>query len=205
MDITGEQRIAIPRQAVWDGLNNPEMLRASIPGCETLERVGDDQFTATVAMRIGPMSLRFGGKVQLENLEPPMRYSIRGEGNGGPMGFAKGVADVALAEDGPDATILTYTARTQIGGKMAQLGTRLIESTARKVSDQFFTAFAAQLEVAHAPQAAAPAAGTPTPAAAESTAGPEARTREGSGLSKQSLLYAAGALVLAIAAYYYLR
>ncbi len=146
MEMTGERRISVPRQVVWDALNDPAVLKASIPGCDSVERVGDDQFKATVSMRIGPMSIRFGGKVKLENLQPPEGYSISGEGSGGPMGFAKGTADVVLVEDGPDATRLSYVAKAQIGGKMAQLGARLIDSTAKQVSDQFFTAFASHVE-----------------------------------------------------------
>ncbi|WP_458098072.1 SRPBCC family protein [Roseomonas sp. WA12] len=160
MEMTGERRIAAPRQVVWDALNDPGVLRASIPGCESIERAAADCFEARVAMRVGPMAIRFGGKVKLENLQPPERYSISGEGSGGAMGFAKGNADVVLQEDGPGATRLGYTARAQIGGKMAQLGARLIDSTAKQVSDQFFTAFATHVEQAYA-QAGSPASEAP--------------------------------------------
>ncbi|MBX9701616.1 MAG: carbon monoxide dehydrogenase subunit G [Acetobacteraceae bacterium] len=145
MEMTGERRIPAPRQAVWDALNDPEVLRASIPGCESVERVAEDQFQARVAVKLGPMAARFGGKVRLENLNPPAGYTISGEGNGGAMGFAKGGADVALEETGPSETVLRYAVKAQVGGKIAQLGARLIDSTAKQMADQFFDRFAAQL------------------------------------------------------------
>ena len=145
MEMTGERRIPAPRQQVWEALNDPQLLQASIPGCESVERVGDDQFQAKVAMKLGPMSAKFGGKVKLENLNPPASYTITGEGNGGAMGFAKGGADVALEELGPSETLLTYSVKAQVGGKMAQLGGRLIDSTAKQMADQFFNRFAAGL------------------------------------------------------------
>jgi hypothetical protein len=150
MEMTGERRIPAPRQAVWEALNDPEVLRASIPGCESVERVGEDQFQARVAVKLGPMSAKFGGKVKLENLDPPAGYTITGEGNGGAMGFAKGGADVALEETGPSETVLRYNVKAQVGGKMAQLGARLIDSTAKQMADQFFDRFAAQLTPAPA-------------------------------------------------------
>lgn len=144
MEMTGERRIAAPRQAVWEGLNEPEVLRASIPGCETIERTEDGGFSARIAIKLGPMAAKFAGKVKLENLDPPNGYTIAGEGNGGAMGFAKGGADVKLTEDGAD-TILSYTVKAQVGGKMAQLGARLIDSTAKQMADQFFDRFAARM------------------------------------------------------------
>lgn len=145
MEMTGERRIAAPRQRVWEALNDPAVLQASIPGCESVERTGDDSFQAKVAVKLGPMSARFGGKVQLTNIAPPVSYTISGEGQGGAMGFAKGGADVALEEVGPAETILRYNVKAQIGGKMAQLGARLIDSTAKSMAEQFFDRFAAQL------------------------------------------------------------
>jgi uncharacterized protein len=145
MEMTGERRIAAPRQRVWEALNDPAVLQAAIPGCESVERIGDDQFQAKVAVKLGPMSARFGGKVNLTNINPPVSYTISGEGQGGAMGFAKGGADVALEEDGPGATVLRYNVKAQIGGKMAQLGARLIDSTAKSMAEQFFDRFAAQL------------------------------------------------------------
>jgi hypothetical protein len=158
MEMTGERRIAAPRQRVWEALNDPAVLQAAIPGCESVERTGDDSFQAKVAVKLGPMSARFGGKVQLTNINPPVSYTISGEGQGGAMGFAKGGADVALDEVGPEETTLRYNVKAQVGGKMAQLGARLIDSTAKSMADQFFDRFAAQLapapSVEEAPQGA---------------------------------------------------
>ena len=142
MEMNGERRIAAPRATVWEGLNDPEVLRASIPGCESVERTAPDAFQARVALKIGPMAAKFSGKVQLSNINAPAGYTITGEGNGGAMGFAKGGADVSLEEDGPDATLLRYAVKAQVGGKMAQLGGRLIDSTAKSMADQFFDRFA---------------------------------------------------------------
>ena len=145
MEMTGERRIAAPRQRVWEALNDPAVLQAAIPGCESVERTADDQFQARVSLKLGPMSARFGGKVALSNINPPVSYTISGEGQGGAMGFAKGGADVALEEIGPEETTLRYNVKAQVGGKMAQLGARLIDSTAKSMADQFFDRFAAQL------------------------------------------------------------
>ncbi|TCZ66834.1 CoxG family protein [Roseicella aquatilis] len=150
MEMTGERRIPAPRQHVWEALNDPEALRASIPGCESVERTADDQFQARVAVKLGPMSAKFSGKVKLENINPPASYTITGEGNGGAMGFAKGGADVALEELGAAETLLRYNVKAQVGGKMAQLGARLIDSTAKQMADQFFDRFAARLTPAPA-------------------------------------------------------
>ncbi|MGI9499239.1 MAG: SRPBCC family protein, partial [Geminicoccaceae bacterium] len=110
MDMNGEYRIAAPRETVWAGLNDPETLRASIPGCESLEKTGDTSFSAKVVAKVGPVKAKFGGDVTLSNINPPESYTISGEGKGGAAGFAKGGADVKLADDGEGGTILTYTA-----------------------------------------------------------------------------------------------
>ncbi|WP_149535366.1 SRPBCC family protein [Siccirubricoccus phaeus] len=158
MEMTGERRIPAPRQQVWEALNDPEALRAAIPGCESVERTAEDQFQARVAVKLGPMSAKFGGKVKLENINAPVSYTITGEGNGGAMGFAKGGADVALEEVSAAETLLKYQVKAQVGGKMAQLGARLIDSTAKQMADQFFDRFAANL--------------TPVPTTAEAAAAP---------------------------------
>jgi uncharacterized protein len=145
MEMTGERRIAAPRQRVWEALNDPAVLQAAIPGCESVERTAEDAFQAKVAVKLGPMSAKFGGKVQLTNISPPESYTISGEGQGGAMGFAKGGADVALEEVGPSETLLRYNVKAQVGGKIAQLGARLIDSTAKSMAEQFFDRFAAQL------------------------------------------------------------
>ncbi|EKF19375.1 SRPBCC family protein [Nitratireductor pacificus] len=141
MVIEGEERIEAPVDAVWRALNDPEVLKACIPGCEELEKTSDTEFAATVALKIGPIKARFNGAVELSNLNPPHSYTISGEGKGGVAGFAKGGADVALREDGADATILSYSAKADVGGKMAQLGSRLIQSTSKKLAGQFFSSF----------------------------------------------------------------
>jgi carbon monoxide dehydrogenase subunit G len=176
MEMSGERRIAAPRATVWEGLNDPEVLRASIPGCESVERTAPDAFQARVGIKIGPMAAKFTGKVQLTNINAPVSYTIGGEGNGGAMGFAKGGADVALEEDGADATILRYAVKAQVGGKMAQLGGRLIDSTAKQMADQFFDRFAetvAMQPVAEAgPEARLSAATLVAPRMADPVIGP---------------------------------
>jgi carbon monoxide dehydrogenase subunit G len=142
MDMSGERRIPAPREKVWAALNDPEILRSSIPGCETMEKLSDTELKATAAVRIGPISARFTGKVQLLDLDPPNGYRIAGEGQGGVAGFAKGGATVRLIEDGSD-TIMAYDVKAQVGGKIAQLGARLIDATAKQMADAFFDRFAA--------------------------------------------------------------
>ncbi len=144
MDMTGERRIPAPRQKVWAALNDPEVLKSSIPGCETLEKLSDSDLRATAAVKIGPISARFTGKVQLLDLDPPAGYRIEGEGQGGVAGFAKGGATVRLAEDGA-FTLLSYTVKAQVGGKIAQLGARLIDATAKQMADAFFDRFVAEV------------------------------------------------------------
>jgi carbon monoxide dehydrogenase subunit G len=139
--IEGTENIAAPIAKVWAGLNDPEVLRACIPGCQSLEKKSDKELAATVVLKIGPIKATFAGEVTLSNLKPPHSYTIAGEGKGGIAGFAKGGADVTLKEDGPGATILTYAAKADVGGKMAQLGSRLITSTSKKLAGQFFSSF----------------------------------------------------------------
>lgn len=177
MDMSGERHIQASRQRVWDALNDPEMLRASIPGCESVTRTAEDAFEAKVSLKIGPMAAKFGGKVKLENINAPVSYTITGEGNGGAMGFAKGGADVALEEISADETLLKYAVKAQVGGKMAQLGARLIDSTAKQMSDQFFDRFAAAVAPPPPAEELVPAAameGHAAPAAAAPRALPAA-------------------------------
>ena len=157
MDMTGERRIPAPRQTVWEALNDPEVLRASIPGCESLEKLDDDQMKATAAVKVGPISARFTGKVQLTDIDAPNGYRISGEGQGGVAGFAKGGANVKLADDA-DGTLLSYQVNAQVGGKLAQLGGRLIDATAKQMADAFFDRFSKQVQ-AMAPAAAEAGAG----------------------------------------------
>ena len=166
MEIKGEYRIAAPREKVFAALNDPAVLQACIPGCESLEKTSDTEMKATVRMRIGPVSASFSGKVTLSDLDPPNGYRISGEGQGGAAGFAKGGAVVALKEEAGD-TILTYNVDAQVGGKIAQVGARLIDGTAKKLADEFFSKFA--ILVGGPPPAAAaetaPVASAPAPAA----------------------------------------
>ena len=144
MELKGEQLIDAPRDVVWAAINNPDILRASIPGCEELDGSVEDGFTAKVVIKIGPIKAKFSGAVKISDIDAPASYRLSGEGNGGIAGFAKGGADVTLTEEG-DQTRLTYVCTSQIGGKLAQLGSRLIDSTAKKLADQFFTNLAGQI------------------------------------------------------------
>jgi uncharacterized protein len=139
--IEGEERISAPLDKVWQALNDPEVLKACIPGCQSLEKRSDTEFAATVVLKIGPIKATFAGEVALKNLNPPHSYTIEGEGKGGIAGFAKGGADVSLTEDGPDATLLKYATKADVGGKIAQLGSRLITSTSKKLAGEFFSSF----------------------------------------------------------------
>ncbi|WP_158747091.1 carbon monoxide dehydrogenase subunit G [Acidisphaera sp. L21] len=154
MDMTGERRIPAPKQKVWDALNDPEMLKAAIPGCKTLEKTSDTDMKATAAVKIGPISAQFAGKVQLLDLDPPNSYRIAGEGQGGVAGFANGGATVHLSDDG-EFTVLKYEVKAQVGGKIAQLGARLIDATAKQMADQFFDRFSAAVAAPAQPATAA--------------------------------------------------
>jgi uncharacterized protein len=137
------QRIEAQKEKVWTALNDPEVLKKCIPGCQNLETPSPTEMTATVVFRVGPVKATFGGKVTLSDLDPPNSYRISGEGSGGVAGFAKGGAAVRLESESPEVTILHYEVDAQIGGKLAQLGQRLIDSTARKLAGEFFAAFGA--------------------------------------------------------------
>ena len=137
MDLNGTELIPADRETVWAALNDPDVLRACIPGCETLEMSSPTEMAATVALKIGPVKARFAGEVELSDLKPPESYTITGEGKGGIAGFAKGGADVKLTSEGA-GTRLDYTVAAKVGGKIAQLGSRLIDSTAKKLAAEFF-------------------------------------------------------------------
>jgi carbon monoxide dehydrogenase subunit G len=142
MTMSGEYQLPVPPQTVWEKLNDPATLKACIPGCEQLDKTSDTEFQAVATTKIGPVKAKFKGKVTLSDLDPPNSYKISGQGDGGVAGFAKGGATVKLApKDG--GTLLTYTVDAQIGGKLAQLGQRLINGAAKKVADDFFGNFAA--------------------------------------------------------------
>jgi len=171
MDMTGEYRVAAPRQKVWDALNDPEILKQAIPGCETITKHSDTEMSATVRAKVGPVSARFGGKVTISDRDPPNSYKIMGEGTGGPAGFAKGGASVKLADDGSGGTILSYVVEANVGGKLAQIGSRLIDATARQMADNFFSKFAQVVAAGSAP-GAAPSAAAPIADADAAAAAP---------------------------------
>ncbi|MFK0683654.1 carbon monoxide dehydrogenase subunit G [Ochrobactrum sp. BD67] len=137
MDLTGEERIAAPRQAVWDALNDIETLKSCIPGCEDIERISETEIRAALKVSFGILKVRFHGMLELSNMVPPVSYTISGHGEGSIAGFAHGATDVRLDEDGSD-TILSYSIRGDAGGKVAQIGTKLLGSVARKIADRFF-------------------------------------------------------------------
>lgn len=162
MDFTGRYLIPASPETVWAAIQNPDILKSCIPGCESLEKTGDNAFEAKATLKIGPVKATFKGKVTLDEMEPPHRCVLRGEGQGGVAGFAKGEAEVLLApEDGQ--TALTYTAKANIGGKLAQIGQRLIDGAAKQIADDFFQRFSEAVSppppVAEAPvEMAAPGA-----------------------------------------------
>ncbi|MBS0441294.1 MAG: carbon monoxide dehydrogenase subunit G [Proteobacteria bacterium] len=157
MELKGERLIPAPIEKVWAGLNDPEILKACIAGCESLERSGDDAFAALVAVRVGPVSAKFKGKLKMSDVKPPTSYTLHFDGQGGVAGFGKGSADVQLTPEA-GATRLGYLARAQVGGKMAQVGSRLIDAAAAKITEDFFAAFEAQVAPPPAEEAAAEAA-----------------------------------------------
>ena len=168
MDLTGEYRIQASRETVWAALNDPEILKQCIDGCEELSKDSDTQFSARVTAKVGPVRAKFTGKVTLSNMDAPNGYTISGEGQGGVAGFAKGGADVRLTEDGAE-TILNYSAKAEVGGKLASVGSRLVEGVAKKTADDFFSKFSALVSEGEG-EAEAPA----TEAAAEAREAPAA-------------------------------
>ena len=205
MDLTGEYRIPAPRETVWAALNNPDVLKACIPGCEELNKTSDTELVAKVVAKIGPVKAAFGGKVTLSDLDPPNGYTITGEGQGGAAGFAKGGAKVRLeAVDGGAATVLHYSADAQSGGTLAPIGYRLVEGTAKKLADEFFAAFAAQA-AANAPAASQAAqAGEQAPQPVSQPA-PAIATASSTGLSPVLWIIGRGVIVAAIRGFVALR
>jgi carbon monoxide dehydrogenase subunit G len=150
MEMTGEQRIPASQQETWEALNDPEVLKECVPGCEAIDRVSDSEYSVQMTARVGPVSARFKGKLTLSDLKPPHSYSIAFEGQGGVAGFAKGGADVTLAPEGAEATLLGYRVKANVGGKLAQIGSRLVDAAAQKVANDFFSAFKERMAAAHA-------------------------------------------------------
>ena len=159
MEMTGEHLIPVPQQKVWDALNDPEVLKACIPGCETIDKVSDTEYKVALTAAVGPVKAKFNGKLLLADLNPPNSYAISFEGSGGAAGFGKGGATVVLAPDG-EGTKLVYSAKATVGGKLAQVGSRLIDGVAAKMASDFFSRFNQHV----APAAAAgEAAAAPAP------------------------------------------
>lgn len=182
MELNGERLIPAPLARTWAALNDPEILKACMAGCEQLEPAGDNAFTTLLALRVGPVSARFKGNIRLGDIVPPASYTITFDGQGGAAGFGKGSAQVALTAEGADQTRLGYRANAQVGGKIAQVGSRLVDAAAAKVAADFFDAFEARLRA----EAAASAAEAPPPAAA------------GLAVPRWAWLVGAGALLLAL-------
>jgi carbon monoxide dehydrogenase subunit G len=156
MEMTGEQLIPASQQQTWDALNDPAMLKQCVPGCESIEASGANEYQVLMVARVGPVSAKFKGKLTLSDVQPPTSYSIAFEGQGGAAGFAKGGAQVRLSPDGP-GTRLSYEARANVGGKLAQIGSRLVDAAAKKVADEFFRNFNQKMGELHGGGATSPA------------------------------------------------
>ena len=171
MDMQGTRHLAVTQQQAWDALNDPEVLKACIPGCEKVEATGENQYAMAMAVRVGPVAARFNGRIQLQDVQPPNSYTLVFEGQGGPAGFGKGSAHVDLAppvEGG--GCELSYTAQAQVGGRIAQVGQRLVDGVARSMAEDFFKRFDAEMQRRH-PQAYAAEAALPPAAVPEAAPG----------------------------------
>lgn len=165
MDMQASRLLNVTQQQAWDALNDPEVLKACIPGCDKVEASGENQYAIGMALKIGPVSARFSGKITLQDIQPPQSYTLRFEGQGGPAGFGKGDAQVTLTPS-EQGTLLAYTVHASVGGKVAQLGQRLIDGAAKSMAEDFFKRFDDEMQRRH-PAAVAPAvAPAPAPAAA---------------------------------------
>lgn len=150
MEMTGEQIIPAAQQETWDALNDTEFLKSCVPGCESMEQVGPNEYAVLMVARIGPVSAKFKGKMTISESNPPTSYALAFEGQGGVHGFAKGTARVSLAAKSADETVLTYQAKANVGGKLAQIGSRLVDAAAQKVAGEFFAAFREKMQERHA-------------------------------------------------------
>lgn len=191
MEMTGEQLIPASQADTWKALNDPDFLKECVPGCEAIDRVAENEYAVAMTARVGPVSAKFKGKLLISDLKPPNSYAIAFEGQGGVAGFAKGSAQVALAPEG-DATRLTFSAKANVGGKLAQIGSRLVDAAANKVANDFFTAFNERMSAMH---------GTAAAAHDEHHPEPVARDPDLPDVSEASLaFFAAGALVVFVVA-----
>jgi hypothetical protein len=152
MEMTGEQLIPAPQQLTWNALNDPKMLKECVPGCESIEPIAENQFQVLMVARVGPVSAKFKGKLTLSDVKPPNSYSIAFEGQGGPAGFAKGGAQVRLSSENDHQTKLAYDVKASVGGKLAQIGSRLVDAAAKKVADDFFRNFNEKVGALHSPE-----------------------------------------------------
>lgn len=189
MELQGDRLIPASPEKTWAALNDPDTLKACIAGCESLERSGEDTFVALVAVKVGPVSARFKGNLKLSNVVAPTSYTINFDGQGGVAGFGKGSADVVLAAEG-EQTRLNYHAHAHVGGKMAQVGSRLVDAAASKVAEDFFKAFEAHLSP---PEAVAPADTGQVPMPADTEKG------------NRALWWGVGALVVVLLLYFLMR
>jgi carbon monoxide dehydrogenase subunit G len=182
MEFSGEHRLPVAQQRVWEALNDPALLQASIAGCKQLDKLSDTSFSAVVATRVGPISVTFRGAVELSDLDAPNGYTLTGRGQGGAAGFARMSARVTLERMGEHDTLLRYTAEAEIGGKLASVGSRMVQSVAKKTADDFFTAFSRQLTGQPAPADATSPAGSSTGESLQASAASAASYAVGGGL-----------------------
>jgi len=150
MEMTGEQRIPASQAATWAALNDPEFLKGCVPGCESIEPSGENQFSVQMTARVGPVTAKFKGRMRISDIDAPHSYALAFDGQGGVAGFAKGTASVRLTAQGSEATLLQYQAKANVGGKLAQIGSRLVDAAAHKVANEFFTAFNDKMTALHA-------------------------------------------------------
>ncbi len=199
MKMAGEQTLNAPREAVWDALNDAEVLKMCIPGCQELTKTSDTSFAAVAQAKVGPVKAKFKGNVTLSDIDAPNGYTISGEGSGGAAGFAKGAAKVSLADGEPGQTVLTYDVDANVGGKLAQIGSRLVDGAAKKMADEFFSNFSAHFGDASEGEPADTAEESPTDVASadQETANEAAAQESSSGRSMNPLVWI---IVLGLAA-----
>lgn len=205
MDMQGSRTLAASRQQAWEALNDPEVLKACIPGCDKVEATGENQYAIGMGVKVGPVSARFAGKIFLEDVQPPSSYTLRFEGQGGAAGFGKGSAQVRLEPRDPGCE-LQYTVNAQVGGRIAQVGQRLIDGVAKSMAEDFFKRFDAELQRRHPPAAASAA---PDPAMMSAAAQPDPAAVAGPGTTTHTgvpaWLWIVGVVVVVAVAWWMLR